>query len=419
MGKKDRREKKEKRKGHFGAFFGGGFLGFNLCLLLIAGLFCFAYFKVSVNWVNKTFKTEIDLGSEEINSKTISTLVNNAMSLVENKDTYKLKNLKNDFGIEIKDEMFGIDISDLKDVAISDLAEAIENKFGTISADELRNVNGMNLEEEMGDILDKENTYYFNSADDKLYNKSDFTEEVSFEYTLNSAKTQITSKGYIADIDGGEVKIPLWNLPLTVALGDFTSNMGVNTTLYDLEHSYGVTLPSFIKLTEQQKKDTTINELDGVIDSSVVADILGLKKDASSGTYYDDKNNDGIKDSGEEVSFVLNTIAGKQVQQLSKTINELKLSQVFENTNDGILSLISGETEIADIPEAIKTALEETSIEDLITKKVIDRPADYDSLKNNETTILKKDNVTKKKIYELTIPEMIDYCLELMLDAKS
>ncbi|MBO5954724.1 MAG: hypothetical protein J6Q13_02000, partial [Clostridia bacterium] len=111
MGKKDRREKKEKRKGHFGAFFGGGFLGFNLCLLLIAGLFCFAYFKVSVNWVNKTFKTEIDLGSEEINSKTISTLVNNAMSLVENKDTYKLKNLKNDFGIEIKDEMFGIDIS--------------------------------------------------------------------------------------------------------------------------------------------------------------------------------------------------------------------------------------------------------------------------------------------------------------------
>ena len=58
-------------------------------------------------------------------------------------------------GYEVQDEMFGIDISDLKDVAISDLGGAIEKKFANISADELRNVNGMNLETEMGEILNK------------------------------------------------------------------------------------------------------------------------------------------------------------------------------------------------------------------------------------------------------------------------
>ena len=39
-----------------------------------------------------------------------------------------LKDLKNDFGIEIEDDLYGIDISDLKTVGLSDLPKAIQEK---------------------------------------------------------------------------------------------------------------------------------------------------------------------------------------------------------------------------------------------------------------------------------------------------
>ncbi|MBQ8614982.1 MAG: hypothetical protein IJ415_00205, partial [Clostridia bacterium] len=115
----------KKSRGKFGAFIGGSFLGFIFCLALLAGLCCFVYFKVSPNWINKTFKTEIDLGSEEANNKTLKDLVNVVVGVAQNTDTYTLSSLNDDFGIGIKDELFGIDIKDIKSVPLSELAEAV------------------------------------------------------------------------------------------------------------------------------------------------------------------------------------------------------------------------------------------------------------------------------------------------------
>ena len=137
--------KNEKKKGRAGAFIGGTFFGFLLCLGAIVGLGCFTYFKVSSNWINKTFKVDINLGSEQMNDKTLSDLFADVNGIIKNKDTYTLNDLNNDFGIKISDEIVGIKITDLKDVPFDELSTAIQNKFGSISADELRNVSGMNL----------------------------------------------------------------------------------------------------------------------------------------------------------------------------------------------------------------------------------------------------------------------------------
>jgi len=404
-----RREKKEKRKGRFGAFFGGGFLGFNLALGLIAGIFCFAYFKVSPNWINKTFKTEIDLGSDEINNKTLSQLVTNVVSLAQNADSYKLSNLKDDFGIEIKDEIFGIKIKDLKDVPLSDLAEAVENKFGTISADELRNVSGMNLEEEMGKILDEEIVYYYNSADEKLYKKhegSEYSEPVSFKYSLSSDKTKVIVKEHEESIVLGEVTIPVWYLPLTVGLGDFTSNMGDLITLSELESEYGVDLPGFFDNIDKQ--NTTVNELESAIKKLKVADFLGYTIEGSV-----------VKNKGVTVTGILAKIAKYDVENLEQGINDLMLSDMFEGKEmTGVLSLIdnpekvtlTGETDagkgILSISDALSKVIEEKTIDDFIGAELVEKPTGYtDVTKLNWIQV--KDG-SYKQVKDLLLQDVVD-----------
>ncbi len=404
-----RREKKEKRKGRFGAFFGGGFIGFNLALGLIAGIFCFAYFKVSPNWINKTFKTEIDLGSDEINNKTLSQLVTNVVSLAQNADSYKLSNLKDDFGIEIKDEMFGIKIKDLKDVPLSDLAEAVENKFGTISADELRNVSGMNLEEEMGKILDEEIVYYYNSADEKLYKKldgSEYSEPVSFKYSLSSDKTKVIVKEHEEPIVLGEVAIPVWYLPLTVGLGDFTSNMGDLITLSELESEYGVDLPGFFDNIDKQ--NTTVNELESAIKKLKVADFLGYTIEGGV-----------VKNKGVTVTGILAKIAKYEVEKLEQGINDLMLSDMFEGKEmTGVLSLIdnpekvtlTGETDaskgILSISDALSKVIEEKTIDDFIGAELVEKPTGYtDVTKLNWIQV--KDG-SYKQVKDLLLQDVVD-----------
>jgi len=634
-----------------GAFFLGGFLGFLSCIALIVGACCFVYFKVSPSWINKTFKTNISLGNKEINSKTLSDLVSGVQGFIKNKDTYTLADLKGDFGIDIDDDLFGIDISDLKNVALPDLGEALEDKFGSISADDLRNINGMNLDS-LDKILGKENTYYYNSANEKLYknyNGTSFSSEVSFDYELNNDKSKVIVKGKEFAIVSNEVKIEIWYLPIAAGLSDFTSSMGSQITLAELEEDYGVTLPSYFKnidkstsinnlqnaikdlqiadflgytidnsdpdnpivrdgdgdvvtglmrdlaletvdglndieskfsslsaadleetmdlssmdkilnkkhtyyvsgdklyneeahetevefeysvsgwnvkvegqtfivtdgkvditlrylplataisnftsnlgdnLTLKELKDDygvvlpdyilkgndnkTINEIDSIIDNLYVADILGytiegegdnrkvyngddevkgvmaivakeqigslsnikqtiddtkisdilnlnIKQDEDTKYYYDDQDNDGVMDDGEKVANVMKVVSETTVGGLAGLINGLKLSDIFSNEerSEGILSLITSDPTIEQIPTEIEKAVKNTSLGELIEKGVIEKPEDYDDLKDDETTILKDDNVTFKVVSELTLPEMIDYCFDLLQAAK-
>ncbi len=423
---------KTKRRGSAGTFFFGSFIGFLLCLILIVGSLCLIYFKVSANTINKMFKTDIDL--KGANDKTLSDIVPSVLGLVQSTDTYTINNLKEDFGIEIKDKLFGIDITDLKNVAIDDLGEEVEKKFANISADELRNVNGMGLED-MKHILNQTNTYYYNSIANanneiglyKTYKDNKYSNKVTFDYVVSGQ--DIITKGHSSPIISGEVKIPLWYLPLTDALGDFTKNMGENITLYDLDQSYGVKLPSFIKLTEQEMQDTTINELESVINDVKVKDILDLNiksyKETKDGPtiYYNDRDNNGLRDSSKEevVTYVLYSISEKQIDELSKTINEFKLSQVFspDQRTNGILSLITTDPTIEQIPSEIEKVIKNTTLAELISKGVIEKPADYDDLDDHVTTVADAVNGGFKTVAELTLPELIDYCLDLIELSKS
>ena len=120
--------------GSFGSFLFGTFIGVLLGIGAIAGIVAFAYFKVSANWINDKFNTELTLGNEDLNNLTLSEAVNHAVGLVQNMDSYTFNNLKDDFGIDIGDEIIGISITDLKAVPIPELMDAVQYIFANMSA---------------------------------------------------------------------------------------------------------------------------------------------------------------------------------------------------------------------------------------------------------------------------------------------
>ena len=391
------KEKEKKQKSRFGAFVGGGFLGFNLCLFLIVGTLVFAYFKVSPNWINKTFKTDIAV-SDELGDKTLSDVVKTVSGILKNSDTYTLSNLKSDFGIEVKDELFGIAISDLKQTPIKDLGKAVEEKFANISAQEIKNVPGMNLQENMGKILSKTNTYYYNN--DNLYKNFDGTEysnAVTFKFELNENKNGVTVKGQEFDIDGNIVKIDLWHLPLASGLSDFTSNMGENITLYDLENDFGVKLPSFFNFTDAEKMETTVNELEGAIKGLYLADVLGYTIDGET-----------VKDSsGVPVTGVIASLAKLKIEGLTTGINNLTLENVFTETelSSGAMSLIPSTTKLTDIASVLNNKFATLKLDEIVSSKIITLSVPEQQIYNGKKEMYVKG--TSKKVKDLLLQEII------------
>ncbi len=395
----------EKRKSGIGAFFGGTFIGFLLGIGLVVGLACLFYFKASPKWINKTFKTNISLGSDKLDEKTLNQLVKEVNGVIKNKDTYTLNDLNKDFGVKVGDELVGIKIADLKEVGLTDLPKAIEKKFGTISAYELKNVNGMNLNDQMGHILDKANTYYFKTIDRKLYKTFDgttYSNEVNFDYIVNEANNKVTTKGHETDIVDGKAEIELWYLPFSVALGDFTKNMGDNITLYDLEEEFGVKLPNFLNGVDKQ--NTTVNELGDAINGLYIADFMNYAI-----------NGDKVYDGATEVKGVLARVAKLKVEeiktQMETLVDTLTLEEVFDETalNSGLLSLLPKDTTVAQIPSKIQTVIDTTNINTLVQKGVV-TVEDASTL----TVLVDHDGKSEtenKAIGLLTVDEFMDFCL--------
>ena len=396
---------KSKKRGGFGTFFFGSFIGFILCLALIAGTLAFVYFKVSPNWINKTFKTDIDLGSDEINNKTVKDFVDGIMGLAQHTDTYTINNLKTDFGIEIKDELLGIDISDLKDVAVDDLAEAIEKKFGTISADELRNVNGMNLEKEMGKILNKTNTYYFNSANNKLYEKLDdkqtpvvYSEEVTFDYEISGDESKVVTKGHETSIVSGVAKIELWYLPLTVALGDFTSNLGSNMTLRELKEDYNVKLPDYI--LKDENLDKTINEFDDIVNDLYIADVL---------EYTIDKSNDKTPDKSDLDKWIVKDKSNNQVNGTLEEISKLKIGEITNNMQSTINGLYIADVLEYTIDKSNDTTADKSDSSKWIVRDKSGKQVNGVLAKIADLQIGNMSDGVQDKINTMTIAEVLNY----------
>ncbi len=310
MSKKIGKVKKEKTRSNAGPFWGGTFFGFFMCLLILFGFGSFVYFKVSPRWINKTFKTNIDLGTDELNKLTLKDAVNHAINLSKNLDTYTINDLKTDFGIEIDDVIKGIDISELKSMGISEIGDGLQDVLSQITAAEL----GAELVDlsDMDSIFEKEISYYLKQSTNVLYKDSEYKEEVSktddFKYSVitESGRKYIKIKNYKQPVLGtGEVKIKLKNLPLVSSISTFTSNLGDNLTLKELYEDYGVELPSYIYDGNENAK---INEIENIVDSIRIGEFLDVTIDDSNPNDIIVKDTSGYIITGVYRDIVLKTV---------------------------------------------------------------------------------------------------------------
>ena len=316
MGKEVGKIERKSRNSSIGSFFFGTFIGIILGIGAIVGLVTFVYFKVSPNWLNNKFNTQIDLGNEDLNNLTLSTFVNHAINLGKNIDTYTLNDLESDFGIKIGDEISGINITDLKNVPLPDMIDAIQDKMANISADELKNVIDLS---DMNNILDKTNTYYLNSTDGKLYEEQEFLTAVDFDYTVDLGNSKVIIKNNEFLLNSNKVEVALRYIPLSKAVASFTSNLDSSITIGELRDDYNITLPSFFDNID----DTTpIGELENEINNMYIADFLDY-------TIQSDKV---YTELGEEVTGVMATIAKTKIGELDneqQTINNLTITESF------------------------------------------------------------------------------------------
>ncbi len=366
-----------KRKSGVGAFLGGSFLGFILGIAAIVGLCVFAYFNVSVSWINDHFHTNINVGNEDINKLTLNVAVSHAINLVNNTDSYTLNNLKSDFGIDIPNEIMGIDISSLKLVPLTELATEAQALIGNVSADELKEVVDLTS---MDNILSKEKTLYFNSSDKILYDDLDFTtSELDHDiYEYDSENNTIVLKGKVYPLVESEgvstISVALKYLPLSVAISSFTSELGENLTLADLL-DYGIALPDYILEGNENK---TLSELDLIIDTIRVASILGYSYDNVSGKVYDQN--------GELVDGVLGALAKYTISELNEdTINNLTVGDLFGSTS-GALALIDENTTINQIPTELSNAIKTSTISELQANNLI-TIENYNDIKDTTFTV--------------------------------
>ena len=353
-----------KPKSRVWSFIGGSLFGILLCVIIIAGTLAFAYFKVSPNWINDKFNTNIDLGNDTANNKTIKNFVDGAMRLAQNVDSYTINDLKKDFGIEIQNNVYGIDISDLKNVPFSELSEKVEEKVQNLTAYELDQIDGVDLQG-ISDILNKKNTYYYNPTDKKLtYQDSTCVE---FQYSVNDEGTKATIKNKEISIIDNKIEVQLWDLPIFIAIDDFVANMGNQVTLQELEEGFGVKLPSMLDGVD--KENTTINELNEVMNDLTVADFLNYTVDTTTEpgkTIVKDKN-------GNVISGIESALATFKIGELSDGINTLDLQDVFEEEefSTGILNIIDKTTKINEVATVINERMKTVTLGELVDNKII------------------------------------------------
>lgn len=432
----------------FGTFFFGTIIGFILTLASIVGVCCFAYFKVSPKWVKDTFKVDIDLGSDDLNSLTLSKLVNNAIYLGQNIDSYTLDDLKNDFGIDIGDDIVGIDITDLKQVPFDDLLDSVSDKFKNISAEELKSI--ISSSESLDNIMDKTILYYINSEDSTLYEvfeAGEYSKPAQFKYEIKNNKVYIKNFDAIDINFDNTVSIKLKYLPLTKAIDGFVSNLGDNITIGELRSEYGVELPSYFAGVDD---NVTINELEGEINKLYLADFLGYQirdgavynsdvkvvgvmetiakmkigelKNAKQtidnmriaeilGYTYNQTQNKVFDENGVEVKGILGAISRFTIANITDEetgIDSLTVADIFteDDLSTGVLSLIESPstTPVTTLPSTIQTIIQNATIEKLIQKQVI-------SASNYNETIGEKYIIVgtgAKQVKDCTISELIN-----------
>lgn len=398
--RKNSSEFKHKANGsHVGTFFFGALIGILVGVAILAGLVAFTYYKVSPNWLNDNFKTEIDLGNDDLNNLTLSEFVDHAVNLGQNIDTYTLNDLKKDFGIDIGNEFMGINITDLYNVPLSNLVDSIKDKISNISADELKEVINLN---DANDTLNKYTTYYLDVENSILYEDESLSIKVDFKYSINNGYVIINNREFA--INQNRVDIQLRYLPLSEAISNITSNLGGNITLGELEQDYGVVLPNCF---DNINRNTTIEELGQAIDNMYIADLLGYNYDASQDKVFDSQ--------GVEITGILRAVSRLTVGTAKDAVDDFTVSDLFASSelSSGVLSLIEPDTSISQLSEALSSAVQTSTIDELVLAKVITAPNNYNEIKDKYISI----DGEYVLVSNLVLNDLIDVAFDLLANS--
>ncbi len=321
--KKSTKKLKSKPSG-LGKLFLGIFLGILLTFATLFGIGCFAYYKGSIKWLN-SFGLNISSGSEKLDNMTIEDILNSTIKIYNNYDNITLQDIAAEFGYELPDVIYGIDITDITSVKISELSTAIQNKLNTISAYELEEfVDFSSIDSILNSYKD---FYYYNG---KIYEDSNLISKVDFSYTISEDASTLTIKGQTYSINSGVVSIQVKYLPLSYVLND--------------------------------------------IENYTLADLLGYTIDAN-GTITDQQGN--------EITGILKLLANYQIGELTSAINNLTLTDVIgEIDENSIFSLIDySSLTLSEIPDALASAIQDATISTLYQKGLLNiEEDDYNQL---------------------------------------
>ncbi len=396
-------ERKYKRRSGLGSFFLGTFIGILLGIGALVGVGFLAYYKLTPEWINNTFKTDIDLGSDELNKVTLSTIITKALYISNNSDRYTLADFEKDFGYELPKEIKGINIEKLKTKPLNKLGEGVNEILNDVSMNELDELYTPSSDVEK--LLDDTLTLYVKTGylnGDDVYSDSECTEVVEFASIENGCiKVKDISK---LPVDG-KAEFDLKDVPLLQGLPLYITHIGDNLTIKRLENTFGVMLPSIIKITEAQKEEKTINELGDIIDDMYLADLLDYEYDETADKVY--KTVDGVKT---EVTGAVATISKKKVKELNTmedTISSMKVYEVLDYTfQNG--KYYDGGTEVTGIMSKLAGYTIGTLSSDIQSLSIADI-MDY-TISGN--TVLDKDgnpvSGVLKTIANLTVGNMAD-----------
>ncbi len=388
---------KEKRKGgRVGVFFLGLLVGLLLTIGLLGGAGCFVFFKVSPAWINRHFHAGLELPIDE--NLTLYQAVKKVSGLIGNVESYTLNDLNNDFGYDIGDNIYGIDITDLKDVGFGSLTDAISKKFKNISMYELRTV--VTLPSSFEDILSNEKTYYVNNG--RLFKEVDYSNEVEFEYTIDQTNNKLIIKNFepfTINTETNEVKVQLRYLPISVAFNNITDSISTDITVGELRETYGISLPDYLS------DDVHVNGIAEAIKKIKIGLILGytIEDGQQEGTYI-------VKQGETVIEGIMAKIATTTVEGFNQTvINSFTVKDIFadkfkEGEDKGVLGLILETTTLPEIPEKLSNAVTNATLGKLLEAGVI--PSTY-----RETITTKKIKGTSDTLSEMTFTDFLDKIL--------
>lgn len=398
-------ERKHKHRSGVGAFFLGGFIGILLGIGIVAGLGALVYFKATPEWLNKTFKTDIDLGSDELNRVTLDKIVEKGIYIANNTDKYTLADFEKDFGYKFPEKIKGVSIQSLKNKPLSKIGEGVNDILNDVSIEELSEIYTPSADVEK--LLNDELTLYVKTGfktGDKVYSDKACTKQVDFA-SIVDGKVKIKDISIMPDGEN-KVQFKLKELPVLQGLPLYITHIGDNMTIKRLEENFGVTLPSIIKISEDEKAEKTINDLNDIIDNMYIADFLDYEYDETADKVY--KKVNGVR--GEEVTGTVATFAKKKVNELNtldETIKSMKVYEVlnytynagkyYDNNTEvtGIMAKIAGYT-----VDTLSSDIQNLSIADILDYTIVGEIV-YDKNGNQVSGVL-------KSIASLTVGNMAD-----------